>query len=403
MSKRATAIIVAGFFTLFTAFAVRYGYGLLLPEMLPALSITKTQAGLIYSSYFIAYTICSPFLGLLSDRYNSRILLTVFPGILGIGAVLMSLTTSLSQACLFFAIAGIGHSACWVPVATLIQRWVSDKRRGTALTLVEIGSAVGIALWSVVVPYIVNAYGWRMGWIALGTQTLLIAVLNFILVRNPPPDRNSPKNSNYQQNSGKSIRTTYSIILKDVKFWLIGLSYLLISFCILIPFTFLSTYAVEELQLPYRSATLLITMIAVGGAIGKLTLGPASDIFGRIKILFMCGLLIIIGGLGMIYVREFLFLGLLTVVFGVGYGAIWLLYAACARDFFDKQLTGTIIGLWAVYHCIGSILSPVISGWAIDQSGTFHTAFAIVVFSAIGSILLLIPLVKRPHTTTSSI
>lgn len=402
MSKSTIAIIIAGFFTVFTAYAVRYGYGLLLPEMLPALAISKTQAGLIYSSYFIAYTICSPIIGLLSDRYNARVLLTVFPVVLGVGAFLMSQPTSLYQACLFFTIAGIGHSACWVPMATLIQRWVSDRRRGTALTFVELGSAAGLATWSIVIPFIVQAYDWRMGWIFLGIQTFLIAALNFILVSNPPSEKYRPKYSNQQQGTSKSIKTTYIFILKDVKFWLIGLSYLLICFCILIPFTFLSTYAVQELQLPYQTATLLLTMIAVGGVIGKLTLGPISDVFGRIKILFSCGLLITIGGLGMIYAREFIFLALLTIVFGLGYGAIWPLYAACARDFFDEQLTGTVFGLWTVYLGIGSIISPVIAGWAVDRSGTFHSAFFIAVFSAIASVLLLVPLMKVPRATILS-
>jgi sugar phosphate permease len=399
MNKRAIAISITGFLTIFTAFSVRYSYGILLPEMLIALTITKTQAGLIYSSYFIAYTACSPAVGVLSDRYNSRILLTVFPCILGIAAFLMSQSTTLYQACLFFAIAGIGHSACWVTVATLVQRWVSDRRRGTALTLVELGSASGIIVWSIAIPHIVYASDWRMGWISLGIQTVLITLLNFIFVKNPPRDRYNPEQSTHRQSPGKSLKTTYGVILGDVKFWLIGLSYLLVSFCILIPFTFLSTYGVQELNLTYQNATLLVTMIAAGGILGKLALGPVSDIIGRIRVLFLCGLFIIIGGLGMAYSREFIFLGLSTFVFGIGYGALWLLYAACARDFFDTQLTGTIIGLWTVYHGIGSILSPVVAGWAIDKSGTFHTAFYIAAISAVISALLLVPLLKTSHAT----
>ena len=39
MSNRAVAIIIAGFFTLFSSFAIRYGYGLLLPETIPSLGI----------------------------------------------------------------------------------------------------------------------------------------------------------------------------------------------------------------------------------------------------------------------------------------------------------------------------------------------------------------------------
>lgn len=119
MSKRVVAIITAGFLTLFAAFAIRYSYGLILPYMLSELRISKAEAGVIFSSYFIAATMLSPVIGLLIDRFDARIILSVFVAILGAGAWLMSLSSSVGQASIFFAIAGIGHSACWVPVVAV--------------------------------------------------------------------------------------------------------------------------------------------------------------------------------------------------------------------------------------------------------------------------------------------
>ena len=72
MRPRLIGIIIAGFSTIFVAFAIRYSYGLLLPEMLSGLSISKTEAGIIYSSYFLTYTLFSPLLGLLVDRFDAR-------------------------------------------------------------------------------------------------------------------------------------------------------------------------------------------------------------------------------------------------------------------------------------------------------------------------------------------
>ncbi|GAH32136.1 unnamed protein product, partial [marine sediment metagenome] len=100
----------------------------------------------------IAYTVFAPVLGLLGDRYNVRVLLTLFCAILGLGTFLMSYSSSIVQAILFFALAGIGSSACWAPVVALAQRWVSDKRRGTALAFMDIGSSFGIVGTSAAVP-----------------------------------------------------------------------------------------------------------------------------------------------------------------------------------------------------------------------------------------------------------
>ena len=142
MNKRALVVLIACFCTIFTSYAIRYGYGILLPEMLPALAITKTEAGVIYASFFIAYTVMSPLLGLLGDRYDVRLLLTVFVAMLGAGTFLMAYSSSITQASLFFALAGIGSAACWAPVMAVAQRWVrrrcmsaSGTERGTGQTL----------------------------------------------------------------------------------------------------------------------------------------------------------------------------------------------------------------------------------------------------------------------------
>ena len=110
MNKR--LVLTACFLTVFIAYAVRYGYGILLPEMLNSLNITKTDAGVIFSSFFIAYTIASPLCGYIADRYGSRWLLASFVAALGIGAFLMSYATSILQASLFFTLAGMGSAAC---------------------------------------------------------------------------------------------------------------------------------------------------------------------------------------------------------------------------------------------------------------------------------------------------
>ena len=98
MNKRAIAIIISSFFTLFIGFSIRYSYGLLLPEMLPSLDVSKAQAGIIYASYFIAYTVCSPVFGLMADRYDVRIILTIFVALMGFGACLMAHSTSVFNA-----------------------------------------------------------------------------------------------------------------------------------------------------------------------------------------------------------------------------------------------------------------------------------------------------------------
>jgi MFS family permease len=70
MNKHGLAVIIGGSCTIFTGFAIRSSYGVVLPKLLPSLGISKTEAGVIYGLFFMAYTVFSPLLGLLGDRTN---------------------------------------------------------------------------------------------------------------------------------------------------------------------------------------------------------------------------------------------------------------------------------------------------------------------------------------------
>lgn len=394
MSSRAVAIIIAGFCTVFVAFAIRYSYGLLLPQMLPSLDISKTEAGIIYSSYFVACTLASPFLGLLADRVDARGLLTVFVAVLGLGGCLMAVSSTVVQASIFFALAGIGHSACWAPVVTVVQRWVSEKRRGIAVAVVDLGSTGSIAVWSILIPILTGTHSWRAIWLYLGLSAFLAAGMDFFMVKSHPPIETELGGKSAAPKPSTTVKTAYKAIFRDPKFYLIGLSYSLISFSIIIPFAFLTTYAAQELKIPYQSAAGLLAVVAVSGAIGKLILAHVSDIVGRIKVMMLCGVLTAAGGLGMAFAHEFLTLVLSTVVFGVGYGTIWPVYAASARDMFSKDYSGSVVGLWTLYHGLGSIIAPVISGWTIDVTGTYVWAFILTVISGALSLLMLVPIIR---------
>ncbi len=391
MTRRVAGIVAAGFFTLFIAFAIRYSYGLVLPHMLSALAISKTEAGVIFSSYFITATILSPLIGILADRFDTRIILTVFVAIMGAGACLMSLSSSVVHASIFFAITGIGHSACWAPVVAVVMRWVSPERRGLAISIVDLGTTAGIAVWSVIVPIIIRDHSWKTVWVSLGITALVVAAMNFFLVKS----RHEAQFGTRKPGDGQMVRIpvegSYKAIFRDSRFYLIGFSYLFISFSILIPFTFLISFATQKLMIPYTSATGLLLVIAVTGAISKLILAHVSDRAGRIEIMMLCGLLTALGTLGMAYAHGLAALCVFSAVFGIGYGTLWAVYAASARDLFPGDYSGSIIGLWTLFHGLGSVIAPIFAGLIIDRTGTYRWAFVLAVSASLLSLFLLLP------------
>ena len=390
MSKRAFAVLLACFFTILISYAVRYGYGVILPEMLPALSITKTEAGVIFAAFFIAYTLFSPLVGVISDRYDVRLLISVFVALLGMGTLLMSYSSSVVTASLFFTLAGIGSTACWTPVMAVAQRWASDKRRGITLASIDAGSSLGIVAGGTVVPLIVISDGWRAGWMSLGLFALLVAVVDFFLVRSKMEKKSSLRPARNEQRSLVSLKTAYLQFARDSRFWLIGIAYLFTGFSIILPFTFLSTYAVQELSFSYQSATRLMMIVGVSATVFKLIMGYFSDAIGRMRVMLLCAVLISLGCWGITLKQGSLVLILSTIVFGCGYGACWSMYAAIASDYFSKEVAGGIIGLWTMLLGIGSLISPIIAGWLADTMGTLVWSFYLAMSGGVLSLILLI-------------
>jgi len=419
MTNKSAAIVFAAFCTTLIAYAIRYGYGMLLPDMIDSMGISKTSAGTIYSSYFLSYTLFSPLLGWLSDRYNVRIILSCFTLLLALGAFLMAYATSVFNASCFFIIAGIGHAACWAPVMALVQRAVPDKNRGMALAITSMGSAVGIFGLSLILPTIVSHYTWRGGWIGMGMFGFCVAMFNAVLIPDSSQRKETIaqeqeicKDSDCQNYHSEEKRVTqaeevatgeaYPMILKNRALWFIGISYLLIGFAVLVPYTFLSAYAIEKLHFPFSDATRCFTIMAIAGIAGKLILGYLSDTLGRVHVMMICAILIGIGCMGMALFQTVGVIYLSATVFGFGFGAVWPIYAAAAPDFFPAKLSGSVIGLWTGFMGVGSILSPTLCGWSIDQTEGYTFSFAMGTACAVGAALFLIP-VRPIHSSRLSI
>jgi MFS family permease len=226
----------------------------------------------------------------------------------------------------------------------------------------------------------------------LGGLGIFVGVFNFLVIRNPPsaPRAELPDAAA----SLKNARLSFATLLGSGRFWLFGLAYLFIGISYPVPFTFLTTYAVQELSFPYAVAASLITTIGVGGIISKIIIGPLSDKTGRLKMIFLCTFLLGLGSLGMAYgkvITPFISAG----IFSLGYGAIWAMYAAAASDYFSRESAGTVIGLWTLFMGVGLTLSPSISGWLADATGTLAWSFGMAAAGTLASMALLVPLWKK--------
>jgi sugar phosphate permease len=373
------------FVNLFINYSVRLGYSVVLPEMIRDLGFNRTAGGSIFNAYLFSYILLTPFTGYLTDKYGGRLVIAICAFILGTGVILMGTVKELWEACVFYAIVGLGATGMWTPIITLVQRWFVINRRGMALGILSTGYGLGFAFMGIGFPWIVYHLNWRYSWYFLGISALFMVTINAIFLRSSPEAKgclpwgqNEPISSINSKNKRNAPKINLSAIFKEKTFWLIGLSYTCISYSLYGITTFMVDYAKYQLVLPLGKASFLATIHGICQIIGVVTILPLSDYLGRRRTIIISNSFITASLLGIIFAsHSWIIFYFLIGVMAIFYGATFPIYGACAGDYFKKEVMGTVIGTWTLFYGSGAILVHWVTGILRDTTGSYDQAFII--------------------------
>jgi sugar phosphate permease len=400
----AWVILAICFANFVVIYSVRLGYGILLPQMSKALSLTKFKGGLIYSFFFFTYLFFSPIFGNLNDRIGARKVIGIFSIFSAMGTTLMGIISNFWSGVLFFAIAGLGTAALYSPIVSLVQRWFGAKRRGVALGILQMGSALGMAAMGILLPGLVLRFDWRFCWFLLGGSMFILVLINVFYLRSDPrelglfPWGNGPGTVGRGKEERKAY---YREIFRLRLFWIIGISYLFTSASFYAIFTFIVMYGVTEIGISHSTASAFVTMMSLAGLLGSPIMLFLSDHIRRRKSILLCHLSIILSAAGLVLAKRNVDLLMACVTtLGFFFHPVWPLYSACAKDYFEDHMTGTIIGLWTLFYGVGGVVAPVIAGYIADQTETFVYSFILsIVLVSISSLFMF--LAKEKYMVSS--
>ncbi len=389
-------ILATGFVNLFINYSVRLGYGVMLPEMIRDLSLSRTAGGSIYNAYLFVYVSFTPLTGILTDRLGARRVIACCAFILAAGVTLMGTVESLWLACLAFGIAGLGATGMWTPVITVVQRWFTPHRRGLALGILSAGYGLGFATMGVAFPWVVQNFTWRYAWYILGAAAMVMVVVNGSLLRSDPESSGwkpwglGKTNEVPKIQSGQPEDRPLSLIFRTPVFWLIGFSYFAVTYSFYGITTFMVDYARGQLSLPIAQASFLATIHGLGQIAGVLTILPLSDYWGRKKTIMTSNAFITVCLIGVLWGgNSWVILYAMVGVLAFFSGTIFPIYGACAGDYFPKEVIGTIIGIWTVFYGVGAISVHWVSGLIRDTTGSYKNAFVITAITAAVSVVFM--------------
>ncbi|MHA6692609.1 MFS transporter [Devosia sp. A449] len=316
---------------------------------------------------FIVMGFAGFFWGTVSDRIGARPVVLIASGLLGLGLFLASRATDLLQFQFAYGgLIGAAGGAFFAPLIATTLAWF-DKNRSLAVSLVSIGGGVAPMVITPLASVLIEAYGWRSAmliiaiaaWIILLPTSLLIRRAPILLAAAAPVDGPQPKKSS----TWSALRTPQFAVLAVVFFLCCGahsgpifhtVSYAMI--CGASALAAASIYSVE----------------GVAGLFGRLAFGIMGDRLG-VKRVIIGGLLLQAAGIfTYIYVTQLTEFYMLAVVLGMAYGGVMPLYAVLAREYFEPQVMGMVLGGITMTSSIGMAFGPLGGGWIFDTFGDYH-------------------------------
>jgi MFS family permease len=179
----------------------RYSFIAAGTHIMKEFKIDDTRFGWVGASFMIVYTIFSPLMGWLGDRYNRKVLLAAGVGLWSLATVGTAFSTDYSHMFFWRALLGIGEASYGVIAPTLLSDLFPVKERGRAMGVYYLALPVGTAMGYMLGGTIADALGWRAVFYVVGLPGLLAAAAGLFV---SDPGRGASEGNVVAVKSGRS-------------------------------------------------------------------------------------------------------------------------------------------------------------------------------------------------------
>ena len=266
----------------------------------------------------------------------------------------------------------------------LISKWFNDNR-GLAIGVLLAGTSVGNGLFPQINTYLltISDGDWRqvMMWLALIPLAYIPVIFAFI--KEKPEDlQANEKKYDGDEFKTASIQTGFTLeqTLSSANFWFLSV----MAFC-----TFYSILAMighvflmldGQGYSPQVSAT-GVSIIFIGGFIGKVISGKLAEMIGRKKVLVGGVAMMLLGSIllvSAIFYKNPLLIWIGLSLYGTGWGGLYTLIQLLVADLFGLIAIGKIMGVINIIDTIGGGLGPIITAVIYDSTQNYLTPFLVI-------------------------
>jgi MFS family permease len=370
------------------------------PLMEDEFSLSAQQKGWLLSAFFWTYALMQLPAGWLVDRYDVKWVYAAGYLIWTIATAMTGWVTDFTALILARLLLGIGESAAYPAISRLIVQNYPEHQRGIANALVDAGSKIGPTVSTLGGGLFIAAYGWRPLFVVLGLGGLLWLI---------PWIRWVPSRSKIAQTNdveGPQPRgPSYMRLLRCGSVWGTSLGMFALGYVWYFLLTWLPSYLIDTRGFDLRSMAVAASLPFLAMAASSVITGWWSDRLiasgysttwvrkgSAVLGFFLAAILIIAASWAESPTTCVALLVATCVALGMFTANVWAM---------TQTMAGSAAGGWTgLQNCIGNmggVVSPLVAGWSVDQTGSYQTAFygtALVMVIGILSYVVLVGPIK---------
>jgi len=370
----------------------RQALSVVAPKVSAELQLDNAQLGLLLSAFFWTYALMHIFIGYILDRFDIRSTYALFVGLWSLAQIGCGLVTGFTGLFTGRLFLGAFETAGQTGAARIIARIMPPEDRVFANGIMMSGGSIGAMIAPPLMIWLANGFGWRTGFVALGTAGVIWAVAFYLWFRPAPSLMQGPRSS-----AGLS-KERWSAILRSPRFWSCAAGAAFTIPIIHITSAWVPTYFAQHWKLPLAASLggfLFIIYAGLdvgfigGGALVRYLTGRGQSVARARKLVMAVSAVLILAAAVVPMASSPWIAVWLIFLMNVGracWGAIFL-------SFNQDIAPGRVAMVAGVFGCIGSLAGAVLVWWIgiISKTHGFQIPFFMIGgLAVLGTIPLLL-------------
>jgi MFS family permease len=343
------------------------------------LHLSSTRLGILLAAFSITYALAQIGTAKIIDRWNVNWLYALAFFLWSAATGVTGLANFFWQIFILRLLLGVSESLAYPAYAKMMVVSFPEKMRGTANGLIDAGSKMGPAVGLWVGSQMIEKFDWRGMFLVIGAASM-VWLVPWCLIAGRLPHKVVAKTSQV------IAAMSYSKLLENRTFWGTAVGLFGGNYAWFFMLYWLPAYLEKDRHYSRAHLTKVGTLCYVVVALSSASCGFLADWFirrghdaGKVRQMSMC--------LGLLACCPLMFAAVLAPTEQWSTTLLLLMFIAMGgwssnHWALSQMLAGpATAGKWTgLQNCIGNfagICAPWISGYAVDKTGSFFTAFAI--------------------------